>query len=163
VSKCVQITLNSAHFDQNYIRYLHHGVARLSKLIHSVQGEPVSYRQQRKRMMTSKLLMSLMAGALLATPVLAIAQGNNPTGNMGSNRSDTSAGTNGDSAQKSGMGTADVKPGMNAPKPSGAAKDNTVPGATGRTVVPGSSNTVADDQSGTSAAKTGQTNTGSGK
>jgi hypothetical protein len=112
--------------------------------------------------MTSRLRMSLMAVVLLATPALAIAQGNNPTGNMGSNRSDTSAGTNVDNAQKSGMGIADVKPGMNAPKPPAAAKDNTISGATGRTVVPGSSSTVAGDQSGTSAAKTGQTNTGSG-
>jgi hypothetical protein len=56
-----------------------------------------------------------------------------------------------------------VKPGVNSPKPSAAAESKTAPGATGRTVVPGSNSTVAGDQSGTSAAKTGQTNTGSGK
>jgi hypothetical protein len=114
-------------------------------------------------MMTSKLRMSLMTVAFLATPMLAIAQGNNPTGNMGSNRSDTSAGTNVDKTQTPGMGTADVRPGVNAPKSSAAAKDNMVPGATGKTVVPGSNSTVAGDQSGTSAVKTGQTNAGSGK
>jgi hypothetical protein len=114
-------------------------------------------------MMTSKLRMSLMTVALLATPMLAMAQGNNPAGNMGSNRSDTSAGTNVDKTQTPGMGTADVKPGVNSPKPSAAAESKTAPGATGRTVVPGSNSTVAGDQSGTSAAKTGQTNTGSGK
>jgi hypothetical protein len=56
-----------------------------------------------------------------------------------------------------------VKPSVISPEPSAAAKNNTAPGATGRTVVPGSNSTVAGDQSGTSAAKTGQTNTGSGK
>ena len=104
-----------------------------------------------------------MIVVLSATPMLAIAQGNNPTGNMGSNRSDTATGTNVDKSQKPGMGTADVKPGVNAPTPSAAAKDNMVPGATGKTVVPGSNSTVSGDQTGTAAAKTGQTNTGSGK
>ena len=113
--------------------------------------------------MTSKLRLSLMTIALLATPMLAIAQGTNPTGNMGSNRSDTATGTNVDKAQKPGLGTADVKPGVKAPEPTAAAKDNAVPGATGKTVVPGSSSTVSGNQSGTSAAKTGQTNSGSGK
>lgn len=114
-------------------------------------------------MLNAKLRMSLMTVVLLATPVLAIAQGNNPTGNMGSNRSETSAGTNVDKTQKPGMGTADVKPGVNAPMPSAAAKDNMAPGATGTTVVPGSNSTVSGDKTGTSAGKTGQTTTGSGK
>jgi hypothetical protein len=113
--------------------------------------------------MNSKLRMLLMAIALLATPMLAFAQSNNPTGNMGSDRSNTSAGTNVDKTQKSGMGTGDVRSGVNAPRPSVAAKDNAVPGATGKTVVPGSNSTVSGDQAGTSAAKTGQANTGSGK
>jgi hypothetical protein len=112
--------------------------------------------------MTSKLRMSLMAVALLATPMLAIAQSNNPTGNMGSNRSDTAAGTNADKMQKPGMGTADVQSGPNASKPAAMAKDGTAPGATGKTVVPGSNSTVSGDKTGIAVAKTGQTSASGG-
>jgi len=81
---------------------------------------------------------------------------------MGSNRSDTAAGTNADKMQKPGMGTSDVQSGTNAPKPAPMAKDSTVPGATGQAVVPGSNSTVAGDKTGTAAAKTGQTNASDG-
>ena len=103
-----------------------------------------------------------MTVALFATPILALAQGSNPTGNMGSNRSDTATGTNVDKMAKPGMGTADVQSSVNAPKPSAMAKDNMAPGATGTTVVAGSNSTITGSQTGTSAAKTGQTNTGDG-
>lgn len=112
--------------------------------------------------MASKLRISLMTVTLFATPMLAMAQSNNPTGNMGSNRSDTAAGTNVDKMQKPGIGTADVQSGANTPKSTAMAKDSTVPGATGKTVVPGSSSTVPGDKMGTAAAKTGQTNTSGG-
>jgi len=112
--------------------------------------------------MNSKLRLSLMTVALLATPVLAIAQGNNPTGNMGANRSDTAGGTSADKMQKPGMATADVQSGANTPKPTAMAQDSAAPGATGKTVVPGSNSTVSGDKSGTVAAKTGQTNASGG-
>lgn len=109
--------------------------------------------------MTSKLRMSLMAIALLATPMLATAQSNNPTGNMGANRSDTAAGTSADKMQKP-VGA--VPSGAAAPKSAGMANDGATPGATGTTVVPGSNSTVSGDKTGTTAAKTGQTNGGGG-
>ena len=111
--------------------------------------------------MASKLRISLMTVALFAAPVLALAQSNNPAGNMGSNRSDTAAGTNVDKTQPS-TGTSDVQSRANASKPAATANDSTAPGATGKTVVPGSSSTVSGDKAGTAAAKTGQTNASGG-
>ena len=112
--------------------------------------------------MVSKSRIALMTVALFATPMLAMAQSNNPTGNMGSNRSEMAAGTNVDKMQKPGMGTADVQSGANPSKPNAMAKDSTVAGATGKTVVPGSSSTVSDSKIGTAAAKTGSTNASGG-
>jgi hypothetical protein len=113
--------------------------------------------------MNAKLRISLMTATLFATPMLAIAQSNNPTGNMGANRSETAVGANVDKMQKPGMGTADVQPGAKTPMPAAMAKDSTVPGATGKTVVPGSGSTISGNKTATEAAKTGQTNTSSGK
>jgi hypothetical protein len=111
--------------------------------------------------MSSTLRISMLAAAILGTPLLAFAQSNNPTGNMGSNSSATATPPNADSHAASGMNTGDAN--ATAKKPTMTDKSTTVPGATGRTVVPGSTSTVSGDHAGTAATKTGQTGTGSGK
>lgn len=106
----------------------------------------------------------LLASTLLIAPVAtAMAQQNNPTGNMGSNRSVTAAPGTADSKAASGMSTGDV--GTHATGTSnygGSAMNSTTPGATGKTVVPGSTSSQASSAAGTANQRSG-TATGSGE
>jgi hypothetical protein len=101
----------------------------------------------------------LLAAALMAAPMAtAMAQQNNPTGNMGSNRSVTASPGTADSKAASGMTTGDV--GSKATGGSnygGSAMNSTTPGATGRTVVPGTTSSQANSARGTAEQKSGAT------
>jgi hypothetical protein len=112
--------------------------------------------------MTSTLRTSMLAAAIVASPLIALAQGNNPTGNLGSNDSVTATPPTANSPA-SGLHAADANatPQMTA----GAERNQRVPGATGQTVVPGTTSTIAGDRQGTLATKTGTAaaSDGSGK
>jgi hypothetical protein len=102
---------------------------------------------------------TLLAAAIFATPFMAFAQSNNPTGNLGSNSSTTATPSTANSPS-SGLHTGDANA---RPKPvSGAAMNPRVPGATGQTVVPGTSSSIAGDRPATANSKTGGA-AGSGK
>jgi hypothetical protein len=96
--------------------------------------------------MVSKSRLILLAASLIALPFgIAVAQQNNPAGNMGSNNSATAS-----------PGTADRNPGMNkGPSPRPAARNTNTPGGTGRTVVPGSTSSQAGSAPATTDSKTG--------
>lgn len=105
----------------------------------------------------------LAAAALIASPVVARAQNSNPTANMGSNRSATAAPGTADSKAMSGMHTGDVTtPHATTGNYSGSAMNSTTPGATGKTVVPGSTSSQASSSRGTAEQKTGAVSTGGG-
>ena len=112
--------------------------------------------------MTLTLRTSMLAAAILAAPLAAFAQSNNPTGNLGSNNSATATPPTADTPS-SGLHTGDAN--AIPPAPSAAAQNPHVPGATGQTVVPGTTSTVAGDRPATGNAKTGGANPsdGSGK
>lgn len=112
--------------------------------------------------MTSHSRFLILAASLVAMPLAgALAQSNNPTGNYGSNQSMTASPGTADNKAASGMNTADVN--ATPPRVSSQAKSNYVPGATGRTVVPGSNSTMAGDVPSSTAAKTGATASDGGK
>ncbi len=105
--------------------------------------------------MSTKTRSLLLAASLIAAPLgVALAQ-TNPTGNLGSNKSSTAAPRTADSTKASGLNTAD--PGLHHPTTGtyGAAANPHKPGATGRTVVPGSNSTQAGASSATTQQKTG--------
>jgi hypothetical protein len=108
--------------------------------------------------MSSRTLL-VAAGLMampLAAPMTALAQQNNPTGNLGSNRSATASPGTADSKAASGMNTGDVgSKGAGANSYGGAATNPTTPGATGQAVVPGSTSSQANASSGTAEQKTG--------
>ena len=100
----------------------------------------------------------LAAGSMAIPMVAAVAQQNNPAGNLGSNRSSTAAPGTADSKAASGMTTGDVSSSHTATSgSSGAALNSTTPGATGHTVVPGSNSSQAGSAVGTAEQKTGST------
>jgi hypothetical protein len=107
----------------------------------------------------------LLAATLLAAPMAtAMAQQNNPTGNMGSNRSVTASPGTADNKAASGMSTGDA--GTHATGTSNygsSAMSSTTPGATGKTVVPGSTSSQANAASGTANQKSGGATDGGGK
>jgi hypothetical protein len=95
----------------------------------------------------------------------AMAQQNNPTGNMGSNNSVTATPTTGGSpppgvSTPPGMSTTDTGVRGTAGNYSGSAMSSTTPGATGHTVVPGSTSSQASSAAGTVEQKTGATTGG---
>jgi hypothetical protein len=110
--------------------------------------------------MLNKMHSLLLASILVAAPlVAAMAQQNNPTGNLGSNRSSTATPGTADSKAASGMNTGDVgSTGKGTSNYGGSAMSTTAPGATGRTVVPGSTSSQANSASGTAEQKTGTMN-----
>jgi hypothetical protein len=113
--------------------------------------------------MTSMLRNSMLAAAIFAVPLAASAQSNNPTANLGSNKSVTAAPQTADS-QSSTMRTGDAN--ATPPAHSTAAQNPHIAGATGKTVVPGTTSTVAGDRPSTANAKTGSSTAsdgGSGK
>jgi hypothetical protein len=113
--------------------------------------------------MNTKTGSALLAAALLAASLgTAMAQQNNPTGNLGSNQSITASPGTADSKAASGMNTADS--GSRNPNPSnysGSSMSSTAPGATGKTIVPGSTSSQASASSGTAEQKTGSAGGGS--
>ena len=114
--------------------------------------------------MLSKSRFLMVAGALMAMPATAaLAQQNNPTGNMGSNRSATAAPGTADSKSGSGMHTGDVgSVTSGSSNYNGTGMNARTPGSTGKTVVPGSTSSEATASSGTAEQKTGTT-TANGK
>jgi hypothetical protein len=115
--------------------------------------------------MFSKSRSLLLASTLLIAPVAtAMAQQNNPTGNMGSNRSVTASPGTADNKPASGMNTGDNSTRTTGTSNyGGAAMNSTTPGATGKTVVPGSTSTQADSSRGTANQKSGGSNSGGEK
>jgi hypothetical protein len=99
----------------------------------------------------------LLAATLIAVPMAAaMAQQNNPAGNQGSNRSVTASPGTADSKAASGMSTGDANSRTTGTSNySGSAMSSTAPGATGKTVVPGSTSSQANSANGTMEQKTG--------
>ncbi len=112
--------------------------------------------------MTSTLRNALLAAAIIAVPLTGFAQSSNPAGNLGSNNS-TTASPSTANAPSSTLHSGDAK--STPPMPSAAAQNPHVPGATGKTVVPGTTSTIAGDRGSTANAKTGTaaTSDGNGK
>ncbi len=111
--------------------------------------------------MTLKSCSFILAVSLVAMPVAgALAQGNNPAGNYGSNQSTTAAPGTADSKTMSGMHTGDTTAHTSGTAP--GAMNSTKPGATGKTVVPGSTSSIAGAASNTAEQKTGVTSAGAG-
>ncbi len=105
----------------------------------------------------------LLSAALLAAPLTgAMAQNSNPAGNYGSNRSMTAAPGTADNSAASGMNTGDAQSRGTVSSYSGGASDPRKPGATGRTVVPGSNSSQTSASAGTANTRTNST-TGGGK
>jgi hypothetical protein len=91
----------------------------------------------------------------------ATAQTNNPAGNMGSNRSATASPGTADNQAASGMHTGDLdSPRAATGNYSSSAMNSTAPGATGRTVVPGSTSSQAGSSKGTAEQQTGSQTSG---
>lgn len=103
------------------------------------------------------------AAALIAAPV-AMAQSNNPTGNLGSNRSATASPGTADSTSSTGMHTGDSRGGVSNYGGSSTSMGMTsgTPGSTGHTVVPGNNSTVASDHSATTQQRQTGNQAGSG-
>jgi hypothetical protein len=101
----------------------------------------------------------LLAAGLLAIPLgAAMAQQNNPTGNLGSNRSVTASPGTADNGSASTMSTGDANSRGTAMNTyGGPSTNNTVPGATGHTVVPGNNSSQASAAPSTMQEKTGGT------
>jgi hypothetical protein len=104
----------------------------------------------------------ILAASLVAMPLVgALAQNTNPAGNYGSNQSITASPGTADSKAASGMNTADSNATPSAIPP--GATSNYTPGATGRTIVPGSNSTVAGATPGSQTEKTGTDSGGGSK
>jgi hypothetical protein len=113
--------------------------------------------------MISKSCSLLLAAGLMVAPMAtALAQSNNPAGNLGSNNSASATpGTTADSKSTPGMNTGDAGSHSTVSgNYSGSAINPTTPGATGRTVVPGDSSSQASASSGTMQERTGSTTAG---
>jgi hypothetical protein len=103
----------------------------------------------------------LVSAAIAVAPLAAgMAQQNNPAGNYGSNRSETATPGTADSKAASGMNTGDVNSKSTYP---GTMSGGTMPGGTGRTVVPGNNSSQANAARGTANTKTGGTGGEGGK
>jgi hypothetical protein len=100
----------------------------------------------------------LAAGFMAASLSTAMAQSNNPAGNMGSNGSVTASPGTANSQAASGMHTGDV----GAHSPTAGNYSGATPGATGKTVVQGSTSSQAGAAGGTVEQRQGQT-AGGGK
>jgi hypothetical protein len=100
----------------------------------------------------------LLAAGLLAIPLgAAMAQQNNPTGNLGSNRSITASPGTADNSSASTVTTGDAGSSTTTNSYGGSSTNNTVPGATGHTVVPGNNSSQASAAPSTMQEKTGGT------
>jgi hypothetical protein len=112
--------------------------------------------------MFSKSRSLLMAATLMAVPLAtAVAQQNNPAGNMGSNRSVTASPGTADNSAASRMTTGDHSArGTMTNSYGGPTTSNAVPGATGHTVVPGTNSSQAGSAPATVQEKTGTVSSG---
>jgi hypothetical protein len=95
----------------------------------------------------------LVAATLVAGPMAGALAQSNPAGNLGSNKSVTAAPNTVDQAGPGKLHSAESNV-VPAP-PSPGATDRRVPGATGRTVVPGTNSSVAGDGRSTADTKAG--------
>jgi hypothetical protein len=101
----------------------------------------------------------MLAAAIFAAPLAGFAQSNNPTANLGANKSDTATSPTADTPTSTlHSGDAKAVPAM----PNSAAQNPHVPGATGQAVVPGTNSTVAGDRPATANSKTGGAGSSSG-
>ena len=101
--------------------------------------------------MFSKSRSLLLAAALVAAPmVTAMAQQNNPTGNQGSNSSATATPTTGNNSPGAGAAARGTTGNYG-----GTSMNSTAPGATGKTVVPGSTSSQAGASGATNEQKAG--------
>ena len=113
--------------------------------------------------MVSKSRSLLLAAALMAAPLAtAMAQQNNPSGNLGSNHSATASPGTADNKGAPGVSTADMGSRGTTTSNYAPSMNNTSPGATGHKVVPGSTSSQAGSSSGTVEQKAGSQNTGGG-
>jgi hypothetical protein len=103
----------------------------------------------------------LLAATLMAAPLATAMAQSDPTGNLGSNRSVTASPGTADNSAASTMSTGDAH-GTTTNTYSGAGMNNTTPGATGRSVVPGTSSSQADASQSTMQEKTGTVTGGGG-
>jgi hypothetical protein len=110
--------------------------------------------------MTSIPRSLLLSAALLAAPLTGALAQTNPAGNYGSNRSVTAAPGTADNRAAPGMSTADEHSSGAAGSYSGKALNPRTPGATGRTVVPGSNSSQASAAAGSSNTRTDATTGG---
>jgi hypothetical protein len=104
----------------------------------------------------------LLAAGLIAAPLcVAVAQQNNPTGNLGSNNSVTATPGTANNHAASGMNTGDMSRGTTTgsygSNSGTSTMSSTSPGATGRTVVPGSTSSEANSSLGTANQRSGAT------
>jgi hypothetical protein len=97
----------------------------------------------------------LLAAGLMAVPLATAVAQPNPTGNLGSNRSVTATPGTADSHAASGLNTADGGARDTTNTYGGAAKNSTAPGATGRTIVPGTNSSQANSSPSTAEQKSG--------
>jgi hypothetical protein len=105
----------------------------------------------------------LLAATLMTVPMTnAMAQQNNPAGNMGSNRSVTATPGTADSRAGSGMNTADMGSHGTTTSNYAPSMNNPTPGETGHSVVPGSGSSQAGSAAGTVEQRAGQ-QTGGGQ
>jgi hypothetical protein len=113
--------------------------------------------------MNAKYHSLLLAATLMAAPMAgAMAQQNNPTGNMGSNRSVTATPGTADSTAGPGMNTADMGSHGTTTSNYAPSMNNPMPGETGHSVVQGSGSSQAGAAAGTVEQRAGQ-QTGGGK
>jgi hypothetical protein len=101
--------------------------------------------------MSARLLV--LAVSLVAIPLVGALAQNNPTGNLGSNKSVTASPGTADNKAASGIDTGDVNAKHTRPKR--VARNSSTPGGTGKTVVHGDKSTVKGDTAGTAEQKTG--------
>jgi hypothetical protein len=107
--------------------------------------------------MNSKFRSLLLAATLMAAPVAnAMAQQNNPAGNMGSNGSVTASPSTADSRPASGMNTADMGSHGTTTSNYAPSMNNPTPGETGHSVVQGSGSSQAGSAAGTVEQRAGQ-------
>jgi hypothetical protein len=108
-------------------------------------------------MFSQSRLLLLATGLMAASMATAVAQ-SNPAGNLGSNNSVTASPGTADSPAVSGMNTGDAgSRGTATSNYSGSAMNGSAPGATGQTVVPGTTSSQASSAAGTDQQQTGST------
>ena len=105
-------------------------------------------------MVSQSRAILLAAGLFVAPLVPALAQQNYPAGNLGSNKSITAAPGTADSHAASGMNTGDSHGTVTRPYGT-TAMNPYAPGATGQSVVRGTTSSQAGATSATTTEKTG--------